>query len=166
MNYRKRRSNQGFTIIEIMIAIAIVAILVALAVPAYSDYSVRAKVAECIAASAVPKLAISEYVMSEGAYPPNAELAGIDDLGTTPLTDFCQRFEYGTTGLGAAGGDFAVWVNSAAVGVPGTVLHVEFFPTIDASGTVNWQCTRGDTLAWAQKFLPPSCRGEYVPPVA
>ena len=56
-----KRLQRGFTLIELMIVIAIVAILVALAVPAYSDYSIRAKVSECIAAAAVPKINISEY---------------------------------------------------------------------------------------------------------
>ena len=49
-----KRVQQGFTLIELMIVIAIVAILVALAVPAYKDYTVRTKVAECINGAAVP----------------------------------------------------------------------------------------------------------------
>jgi prepilin-type N-terminal cleavage/methylation domain-containing protein len=49
--------SKGFTLIELMIVIAIVAILVALAVPTYNDYTVRAKVGECINGAAVPKLA-------------------------------------------------------------------------------------------------------------
>jgi prepilin-type N-terminal cleavage/methylation domain-containing protein len=55
------RGSAGFTLIELMIVIAIVAILVALAVPAYEVYTIRAKVTECIAATAPPKIAITEY---------------------------------------------------------------------------------------------------------
>jgi prepilin-type N-terminal cleavage/methylation domain-containing protein len=64
-----KRVQQGFTLIELMIVIAIVAILVALAVPAYKDYTVRTKVAECINGAAVPKLAISEFYESMAAWP-------------------------------------------------------------------------------------------------
>ena len=53
------KKAKGFTLIELMIVIAIVAILVALAVPAYRDYTIRAKVAECVNGAAVPKLNIS-----------------------------------------------------------------------------------------------------------
>lgn len=57
----KRRSG-GFTLIELMIVISIVAILVTLAVPAYQEYSTRAKVTECMVGAAPAKLAVSEYI--------------------------------------------------------------------------------------------------------
>ena len=68
MNNMKRVSK-GFTLIELMIVIAIVAILVALAVPAYQDYAIRAKVGECIGQGAAGKLAIEEFYQSEGSMP-------------------------------------------------------------------------------------------------
>ena len=61
-----KRVEKGFTLIELMIVIAIVAILVALAVPAYQDYTIRAKVGECINNGAVAKLSISEYRETTG----------------------------------------------------------------------------------------------------
>ena len=84
-----KRVQQGFTLIELMIVIAIVAILVALAVPAYQDYTIRAKVGECVNAAAVPKLQISEYYETVGNFPPDANEAGAwapDRLGPDTLT--------------------------------------------------------------------------------
>ena len=72
MNNMKRNMQQGFTLIELMIVIAIVAILVALAVPAYKDYTIRAKVTECVNGAAVAKLQISEYRETVGHYPADA----------------------------------------------------------------------------------------------
>ena len=58
---KSRAGSKGFTLIELMIAIAIVAILLVMAVPAYQDYTIRSKIAECVNGAAVPKVAISEY---------------------------------------------------------------------------------------------------------
>ena len=69
---------RGFTLIELMIVIGIVAILVALAVPAYNDYTIRSKVAECINGAAVAKIGVSEYRQTLGAWPPSMEEAGLD----------------------------------------------------------------------------------------
>ena len=71
-----KRVQSGFTLIELMIVIAIVAILVALAVPAYKDYTIRAKVTECVNAAAVAKLNISEYRETVGVYPTDEDEAG------------------------------------------------------------------------------------------
>lgn len=161
---QSRLAQQGITIIEIMIVIAIVAILVALAVPAYSDYSVRSKIAECINTSAVPKFNISEHYMSRGIYPADAETAGIVDPGAAPLSQYCQRFEYEGPGF-AGSGVFSVQINPVAVGLPaGTSLLVRFHPEVDASGFVNWRCTRGASSTWAVRYLPAPCRAESVPP--
>jgi prepilin-type N-terminal cleavage/methylation domain-containing protein len=63
---KEYRSTRGFTLIELMIAIAIVAVLISLAVPLYSGYRIRAKVTECIDGATVAKFAISEYRMYYG----------------------------------------------------------------------------------------------------
>jgi len=66
-------------LIELMIVIAIIAILVALAVPAYKDFAIRAKVAECISDSAPVKTSISEFRQTMGVFPANMAEAGIFD---------------------------------------------------------------------------------------
>jgi prepilin-type N-terminal cleavage/methylation domain-containing protein len=91
----KRNVQQGFTLIELMIVIAIVAILVALAVPAYQDYAIRAKVGECIGQGASAKLAVEEFYQSEGnTLPADAGAAGIDNYQPTK---FCASMAWSGT---------------------------------------------------------------------
>jgi type IV pilus assembly protein PilA len=143
----KRNVQQGFTLIELMIVIAIVAILVALAVPAYQDYTIRAKVAECINSAAPLKLAVSEYQMSENAWPDNTQ-AGV--VSTAGVSTFCLAWGY-------ASGTGVISISAHAdVGQSG--IKATLTPTETASGIITWNCanTGGATLA---KYLPSSCRG-------
>ena len=86
-----RKQSSGFTLIELMIVIGIVALLVTLAVPAYTDYTIRSKVAECINQAAVPKLAISEFAQTNGMAPPNADMAGFSGENLVPkMSQYCE----------------------------------------------------------------------------
>jgi type IV pilus assembly protein PilA len=150
----KRNVQQGFTLIELMIVIAIVAILVALAVPAYQDYTIRSKVAECVNGAAPIKLAIAEYYMQDGTNYPTTTAASIDS--NTGVSQYCDAITY--AGGGSAGtpanGVLTISVNSV-VGVSG--ITATLTPTVAASGNVNWDCNSSlnSTLA---KYLPSSCR--------
>ena len=157
MKYTTRNIQQGFTLIELMIVIAIVAILVALAVPAYQDYTIRAKVAECINNGAVPKLAISEYRETVGNYPSSSDEAGVGTA--TGDTQYCDPTTYtGTTLTGV------FQINTAETtidaGISGTIEAV-MTPTASGSVTaagIDWVCTRGTTDASNYKYLPSTCR--------
>lgn len=156
MRNMKRNVQTGFTLIELMIVIAIVAILVALAVPAYQDYTIRSKVAECINGAAVGKLQISEYRETVGLYPPTGDLAGIPGTaGTAGDTQFCNPMTYtaGTTGVFQVNVDIAN-VDTALTGVIQGVLT----PTFTNAG-IDWACTRGTTSTQNYKYLPSTCRG-------
>jgi type IV pilus assembly protein PilA len=147
-----RNVQQGFTLIELMIVIAIVAILVALAVPAYKDYTIRAKVAECINGAAVPKLQVSEFYETVGNWPADEDEAGTGS--PAGQSQFCEAFNYD------ASGSFTIEVNEAAIDSVTTPATIEpnMVPTGNLSGGVDWQCLRGNTDAASYKYLPSTCR--------
>jgi type IV pilus assembly protein PilA len=151
----KRNIQQGFTLIELMIVIAIVAILVALAVPAYQDYTIRAKVGECINAAAVPKLQISEYFETVGNFPGDISVAGIVNQGASQYCDVYATY----TPSSNVSALFLIEVNEANVGLPpANTLRPRMIGTPSGSGGVNWACTRGGTGAADLKYLPSTCR--------
>lgn len=152
--FEQIQSESGFTLIELLIAIGILAILVALAIPAYSDYSIRAKVAECINGAAVAKVGISEYRQSLGPWPPNMVATG---LNTSGISHYCTAF----TNYQAANGAFTIDINEAAISssMATNALMPVLAPTETASSIINWKCSRGGTAVQSLKYLPSTCRG-------
>ena len=152
MKNMKRNVQQGFTLIELMIVIAIVAILVALAVPAYQDYTIRAKVSECINGAAPVKLAVSEFRMTDGTNFPTAAEAGVD--ANTGLTDLCSAITLAGAGVGPA---ILTVVATANVGIAGVTATLT--SNMAASDrNIEWDCTNGGAAGLA-KYLPSTCRG-------
>jgi len=95
LNYKipfrlKTRRSGGFTLIELMIVIAIIAILVTLAIPAYQEYNIRAKVTECMVGAAPAKLAVSEYMSTVGSWPPDMDRAAVSSGN---VSKFCSGFD-------------------------------------------------------------------------
>ena len=150
-----KRVEKGFTLIELMIVIAIVAILVALAVPAYKDYTIRTKVGECINGAAVPKLAISEYRQSSSptSWPATSAAAAV--ASPAGQSQYCSGF----AGYVIATGLFQIDVNETAVGSSLTPIQPQLKPFDNGQGGVDWICSDGITAAGAIKYLPSTCRG-------
>ena len=140
-----------FTLIEFMIVVAIVAILMALAVPAYSDRMIRTRITECFNGAAIAKLAISEYWQSLGAWPPSLEAAGLVNTGAST---FCTAIDDYDPETGA----FAIEVNEAVVDSVLTNIAPVFTPAVTPSNSIGWNCTPGKTEATEVKYLPSTCR--------
>jgi type IV pilus assembly protein PilA len=141
----KNAAQKGFTLIELMIVIAIVGILAAVALPAYQDYTIRAKMAETLAALGEAKTSVSEYYIATGSMPANNTAAGLrGDINTEIVASVTYASSVITAKIKKIGGDTAL--NQ-------TVL-LSMVST--ASGAPTWTCVAGTI---AVKYLPANCRG-------
>ena len=138
-----KKAQQGFTLIELMIVVAIVGILAAVAIPAYQDYTIRARVAEGIGLASAAKTGVSEYFASEGTLPADNVEAGLGSPSSitgnnvTSVTVLAGLITVRYTGGGALSGQ-----------------EIEFNPTA-TSGNILWSCTGGSLDT---KYRPANCR--------
>lgn len=140
----KRAVQQGFTLIELMIVVAIIGILAAVALPAYQDYTVRAKVSELVLAASSARTCVTESFQANGALP------------STIATD-CSIAQVGkvssaTVATATSGAVISVIGASSALGSPSAVTVS--LSGVTTGGTITWTCSGTPT-----KYLPSSCRG-------
>ena len=140
--------QKGFTLIELMIVIAILGILMAIAIPAYQDYTVRAKVTECVNLLAPAKTGYSEYRSARTAFPGSLAIAGVDTAAST----YCNAPAHVAASTTTAA--FSVTAPAASTGGAGDVTITLTATRNATSGDIQWACTAGGSA----KYAPSSCR--------
>lgn len=143
----KTTNQKGFTLIELMIVIAIVGILAAVALPAYQDYTIRAKISEPLALLGEAKTSMTEYFIANGTLPATATQAGIRTVIGTAIVS--------TLAVDANGHLTVTLTADTSLGGAASTT-IKFSNTGTGSGTIQYQCVPGSILA---KYLPANCRG-------
>lgn len=154
-----KKIQQGFTLIELMIVVAIIGILAAIAIPAYQDYTIRSQVTEGLSLASAVKTSVAEVYADEGAWPANLAEAGITN---SPVGKY-------VTGIAVDNGTIVVtYGDQANNNINGDTLSLK--PYLSANNDVVWVC--GNKVAPGalvdssgavdtsldEKYMPSNCR--------
>ena len=154
----KNRIQQGFTLIELMIVVAIIGILAAVAIPSYQDYTTRAQVTEAVSLTSQYKVSLAEWYSDKGDY----STLSITDIGGTTQGKYVNSISFSLTG-GAGSGTIAVFATMKTAGVNSRIANSEFILETEDGGNT-WECgeiATGDPGAPPRidtKFLPGTCK--------
>ena len=174
----KRFMQKGFTLIELMIVVAIIGILAAVALPAYQDYTIRAKISEAVIAASSPKSAMSEAFQTDGI---TGLTAAANAVNSAPANTKNSKYVLGYSVAAASPWNITVSINATSGnGIP-TTLNAQTLqftpnvngniPTASSQGAIDWACgsqtvvsAGGRGLSSAQtgtlppKYAPSECR--------
>ena len=144
------KQQKGFTLIELMIVIAIIGILAAIAIPAYQDYTIRSKVSEGLNLAGAAKLAVSETYDTKGRWPVTTNTSYGLPLAVSIAGNYVLS-------VSANGGDGVITITYKASGVGSGAdsATIVMNPNTSSPGAMGWDCLGGTMPA---KFRPATCR--------
>ncbi|NOX69295.1 MAG: prepilin-type N-terminal cleavage/methylation domain-containing protein [Gammaproteobacteria bacterium] len=146
-----KKVQQGFTLIELMIVVAIIGILAAIAIPAYQDYTIRAQVSEGLSLAAGAKVAVTEYYQDRGALPGTNASAGLSTAASI-AGNYVDQVSVGANGV------ISVRYSNTAPQRANATINADILlltPNVANVGAVDWNCT---SATIADKHLPSACR--------
>jgi len=145
------KQQKGFTLIELMIVIAIIGILAAIAIPAYQDYTIRSKVSEGLNLAGAAKLAVAETYDSNGGYP-----TGDNQSYGLPIAASIAGNYVASVGIATGGnGVITITYKGSGVGTGADGKTIVMTPNTSSPGAMGWDCTTG---TMPNKFRPATCR--------
>ena len=151
------KMHKGFTLIELMIVIAIIGILAAIAIPAYQDYTIRAKIAEGLNLAATVKLAVTETYASKSQFLTNNNLS----YGLSPAASISGNY-VSSVGVTGASGAITITYNNNLGGTPSANGGTIILDPTPGQGTMLWVCDgtgpTGDAGTLQNKYRPSECR--------
>lgn len=144
------KKQQGFTLIELMIVVAIIGILAAVALPAYQDYTARSQVSEAVTLSSGMKATISEIWADRG----DLTVADSGNLGIPAATEVAGKYV-----LSVGVTDGLIEATMRSTGVTSTIQGgtLQLSPTTGA-GPIIWTCKVGGAQPLDERYVPSSCR--------
>jgi type IV pilus assembly protein PilA len=151
--------QKGFTLIELMIVVAIIGILAAIAIPAYQDYTIRAQVSEGMNMAAAAKAAVAESYLNRGTAPANRTQAGMTATATDTAGKYVESVEVEDGLITVEYG------NEANQNIMGNTLTLTPYISVDRS--VSWRC--GNAIAPTANVMPgttyvaPTVEAQYLP---
>jgi type IV pilus assembly protein PilA len=148
-----KQLQKGFTLIELMIVVAIIGILAAVAIPAYQDYIARAQVSEAVSLMGSAKTPLAEYFADKGAWP--SALNDVLGNSSGKYTDSITAINSGVVSGTASSYSVQATMRTTGVNAAITAGTVQLF-TADAGK--NWSCTQGTASPLLAKYLPGACR--------
>ena len=151
----KKQLQQGFTLIELMIVVAIIGILAAIAIPAYQNYTIRAQVSEGLSLADGAKTAVAEYLSNTGKWPTANGSAGLASAGSIG-GNYVSSVDVKTSGLIVMTfGGTGTYGSKANANISGKEL--ELSATTTGGGSIKWTCKGGPSSAIPAQYLPSSC---------